>query len=120
MKELSALLGALLLTELIEVPLGCLFLRGRRPLVPLLLVNLLTNPLLNAALAVVSWRTAGLPAAGTIHLTSLALGEAAVLVTEALLLRPLCRLGTRRAFAVSAVLNAVSFSVGLILQIFLF
>lgn len=117
-ESIAALLGALLATEIIEIPLGLALIRKKDAALPLFLVNLLTNPLLNAALRLVLAGTEGMEAAaaGPIYLASLILGEIAVVVTEAFLLRRLCRLKTGRAFAVSLILNVTSFALGLMIQ----
>ena len=73
-----------------------------------LLVNLLTNPALNVLLIV----AASLFGASA-HLPVLIVLELLAIAVEALVYQRLCDYSTGKAFAVSALLNAVSFALGL-------
>ena len=73
-----------------------------------LLVNLLTNPALNVLLTA----AASLLGASA-YIPALIVLELLALAVEALVYRRLCDYSTGKAFAVSALLNAVSFALGL-------
>lgn len=108
------LLRALALTLLIEIPLGLLlFFRSRRGAISLFLVNLLTNPLLNCIILLIFRIFPDM----TVYYISVAVGEVCVVAGEAWLYRLLLpEIPLRRAIAASLVLNALSYSTGLILN----
>lgn len=103
------------LTIAVELPLCLLFFHktARQSLVAALaslLMNLLTNPLLNLFLLLV-YRSSGESLA--VYYTALALGELAVVAAEAVILRAMLDAPAKRAFAASLALNAASFLIGL-------
>ncbi len=108
---LESLLVSLLLTEALELPTAALLgARKKRDLTLVLLVNLITNPLLGIALDGVFLFTWSPPPAPLI-----AAGEVLVVGAEALLFRK--RLSARlHPLLFSLILNAVSFSGGLIYE----
>ena len=82
--------------------------RSRRFVYYSLLVNLLTNPALNVLLIVAASlldASAYIPVLITLELLAIAV--------EALVYRKLCDYSTGKAFAISTLLNAVSFALGL-------
>ena len=105
---------ALLLTILIEAPVAWLAgLRTRQGQLTLLLINCITNPLLNlliAALAVFRVYRIAMPFDGLL----IAL-ELAVVTAEALLLRFILRLPWHRAALISFAANATSYLLGALL-----
>lgn len=111
MNPAVSLLAALALTELIEVPLGLAFFRERRAVLPLFLVNLLTNPLLNAILSAVTF----LSPYAALRTAVLVLSEIAVVPAEGVLLHAMLGCPRRKAFLVSLFTNAASFTVGLLI-----
>lgn len=108
MTALIAILGPLILTLLIEVPLGALILKTRQAFVPLCLINILTNPALNASLLILFSLTHSYP----LYYVALALGELIVFVGEGFLLRLTLGLPLKRALVISTVLNSVSLFLG--------
>ena len=76
------------------------------------LCNLLTNPAVNLLL-LLSVRTLG---EGS-YIVSLVCLEAAALTAEAFVLKPLCRFKITKAFYISAILNASSFSAGILFRL---
>lgn len=108
MKAIVTLLSALALTLAIEVPLGAYLLRRKDSIIPLILINLLTNPALNAALMIIFALTQNY----AIYLTVVVLGEIAVFVGEGLLIRFLCDLPQKKSILISTVINAASLILG--------
>ncbi len=108
MKALFTLLSALALTLAIEVPLGAYLLRRKDSIIPLILINLLTNPALNAVLMLLFTLTRSY----TVYLTAVVLGEIAVFIGEGLLIRFLCDLPPKKSIFISTVINAVSLILG--------
>lgn len=105
---------ALGLTVAIEIPICLLFFRKTRRLclrsaTVCLLMNLITNPLLNLIL-LLTYRAFG--GSVTAYYIALALSEAAV-VAEAFILHITVEDSPRRAFLISLVLNCTSFFIGL-------
>lgn len=105
-------------TLLFELPVAALFRVGRRGLAAVVLINLITNPLLNLALLVIVL-TAGLGfgtrliAAGSVPLL-----EAAVVIAEwRLLVWALCGMAgsSRRMLAMSVAMNLASVLGGIVL-----
>lgn len=102
------------LTVAVELPLCLLFFHktARQSLMAALaalLMNLLTNPLLNLLL-LLFYRASGESLA--VYYTALALGELAVVAAEAAILRAMLDASKKRAFAASLALNAASFLFG--------
>ncbi len=106
---------ALGLTVAIEIPICLLFFRKTRRLclrsaTVCLLMNLITNPLLNLIL-LLTYRAFG--GSVTAYYIALALSEAAAVVAEAFILHITVEDSPRRAFLISFVLNCTSFFIGL-------
>ncbi|MGM9643324.1 MAG: hypothetical protein ACI3XI_08960 [Eubacteriales bacterium] len=108
MTALLTILGPLMMTLLLEVPLGVLILKNRQAFVPLCLINILTNPVLNAVLLILFSLTQSYP----IYYTALVLGELVVFIGESFLLRLTLGLPLKRALMLSTVLNSVSLFLG--------
>ncbi len=102
------MLSALALTLLIEVPSGALILKRKNAIIPLLLVNTLTNPALNAVLVILFSLTQNYP----LYWTAVAVGEIAVFVGEGFLICALCDIPLKRALVVSTLLNTCSLFLG--------
>jgi hypothetical protein len=113
----GALLGlaeTLLLTVFVESGVGWLFgLRAWRPQGMLLLVNVITNPLLN--LIIKALAAAGLHAVRSPFDPLVAALELIVAAAEAAMLRALLGLKPGRAIALSAAANAASWLAGALL-----
>ncbi len=102
------ILSALTLTLLIEVPLGALILKRKDTIIPLILINTLTNPALNAALIILF----SLTRSYAIYWIAVAVGEIAVFVGEGSLISALCDIPLKRSLLLSAVINACSLFLG--------
>lgn len=109
---MTELLSALALTLVIEVPLGAILLRRKVSLIPLILINVLTNPALNTVLLVLFSLTQN----HTVYFSALIIGELAVFIGEGFLLRSLCNLSLKRAIIVSTLLNACSLFLGSVIM----
>jgi hypothetical protein len=108
----AGLVAALGLTLLVEVPVAfAAGWRGRRELLAVVLVNLITNPLLNITLVAV-WVPAG--AARMPLLVAL---EIVAIVIEWRLLLPVIGRPSRRVLVVVIVMNAASVALGLLLTL---
>ncbi|MBQ7873643.1 MAG: hypothetical protein IJ306_00570 [Oscillospiraceae bacterium] len=108
------LLRNLLLTVLIEGALVLVFVRKRETLYHSVLVNMLTNPLLNFCLLL--WAAfVPLPAVPFYYIATAFL-EIAAFITEGLLYYKMGDFGLKKAFFASLLLNAASFSFGFLLQ----
>ncbi len=108
---------ALALTVAIELPLCLLFFRkpGRlclRAALTALLMNIVTNPILNLALLLIYQVSGGSRAA---YYLSLAVGEVAVVAVEAIIMCAALGASRRRAAMASVALNSASFLLGLII-----
>ncbi len=106
---------ALGLTVAVELPICLLFFRKTRRLcvtaaTVCLLMNLITNPLLNLILLLAYWAFGG---SITAYYIALALLEAAAVAAEAFILHITVEDSRRRAFWVSLILNCSSFFIGL-------
>ncbi|MDO4568368.1 MAG: hypothetical protein Q4B99_05340 [Clostridia bacterium] len=99
------------LTAAVESAAVCLLSRSAETVKCSLLCNLLTNPALNALLALAVYAL-GMWA----YLPVLVLGEAAALFIEAYLYRRVCGETRGRALLLSAVANAASLSAGALAQ----
>lgn len=112
---LGALGKALGLTLAIELPVCLLFFRKTRRLclrsaAVCLLMNLITNPLLNLIL-LLTYRASG--GSITAYYIALPLLEAAAVAAEAFILHVTVEDSRRRALCVSLILNCFSFFIGL-------
>lgn len=108
MNPILSFLLALLITLAIEVPIGALMLRSKSAVIPLMLINILTNPALNAALTLILSLTRSYP----LYWTALAVGELAVFIGEGFLIRSLCNIPLKRSITVSTVINLLSLFLG--------
>jgi hypothetical protein len=108
MKAIITLLSALLLTLAIEVPLGTLLIKRRGAVIPLILINVLTNPALNLTLTIIFSLTQSI----SLYWIAVVIGEIAVFIGEGFLIRSLCNLSLKRAIIISTVINAVSLILG--------
>lgn len=108
MSPVLTLILALLLTLVIEVPLGFLLLKSKNAIFPLTLINVLSNPALNALLMILFALTESYIA----YWIAMIIGETAVFVGEGFLLRALCNLSLKRALVISTVLNVCSLFLG--------
>lgn len=108
---MTELLCALALTLLIEVPLGALLLKRKDSIIPLILINILTNPALNVILMLLFSLTQSFP----LYWTAVTIGEIIVFVCEAFLLRTLCDLTIKRALVLLTIINTCSLLLGSII-----
>ncbi len=108
MKAIIILLSALALTLAIEVPLGALLIKRKDSVIPLILINVLTNPALNAILILLF----ALTRSYTVYLIAVVIGEIAVFFGESFLIRFLCDLPPKKSILISTVINAASLILG--------
>lgn len=114
MNPFFILIRNLLLTVLIEGLLVLIFARKRETVYHSVLVNMLTNPLVNLFLMI--WASAAtIPMEPSYYILTGIL-EIAAFVTEAFLYHRMGDFGIKKAFFASFFLNAVSFSFGLLIQ----
>lgn len=102
------ILFPLVLTLLIEVPLGALILKRKNALLPLILINALTNPALNTALMILFSLTKNY----LLYWIAVAVGEIAVFIGEGSLVRSLCDIPLKHALIISTLLNTCSLLLG--------
>ena len=108
MKAVITLLSALLLTLALEVPLGALLIKRKDSVIPLILINVLTNPALNLILTIIFSLTQSI----SLYWIAVLIGEIAVFIGEGFFIRSLCNLSLKRAIIISTVINAVSLILG--------
>ncbi len=108
MSPVFTLILALLLTLVIEVPLGFLILKSKNAIFPLTLINVLSNPALNMALMMLF----ALTQSYMLYWIAVIIGEIAVFVGEGFLIRALCDIPIKRALLFSTIINAVSMLLG--------
>ncbi len=108
MTPVLTLILALLITLLIEIPIGALLLKRKSTVVPLVLINILTNPALNAALMILF----SLTQSYTLYWIAVVIGEIAVFIGEGFLIRALCDTPLKRSLLFSTIINAVSLFLG--------
>ena len=108
MKAIITLLSALLLTIAIEVPLGALLIKRKDSLIPLILINVLTNPALNLALTLLFALTQSI----SLYWIAVVIGEIAVFIGEGFLIRVTCDVQLKRSIIISTVINAASLILG--------
>ena len=114
MNVVFVLLRNLLLTVLIEGVLVLVFVKKRETLYHSVLVNMLTNPLVN--LFLVFWGSfISFPAVPYYYLATAFL-EIAAVITEWILYYKMGDFGIKKAFFASFMLNAASYSFGLLIQ----
>ena len=113
MSLVPILLKNLLLTVLIEGALVLIFVRKKETLYHSVLVNMLTNPLVN--LVLISWGSfVPLPIVPFYYIVT-AILEIAAVITEWLLYYKMGDFGIKKAFFASFLLNAASYSFGLLI-----
>ncbi|MBO5702408.1 MAG: hypothetical protein J6S71_08215 [Clostridia bacterium] len=105
---MTNLLLALALTLIIEVPIGAILLKRKDSVIPLVLINILTNPAMNAVLLLLF----SLTRSYTVYFSALIFGELAVFIGEGFLLHTLCDLPKKRALILSTIINASSLFLG--------
>ncbi|MBQ2715424.1 MAG: hypothetical protein IJF21_01390 [Clostridia bacterium] len=108
MKAIITLFSALALTLAIEVPLGAVLIKRKDSVIPLTLINVLTNPALNALLTVIFWLTQS----HTVYYITVVIGEIAVFIGEGFLIRALCGIQLKRSIIISTITNAASLILG--------
>lgn len=104
----------LLLTVLIEGALVLVFTKDKKTLYHSVLVNMLTNPLVNLFLLL--WNSFVPFLQVPYYYIATAFLECAAILTECLLYYKMGDFGLKKAFIASFGLNAASYSVGLLLQ----
>lgn len=114
MSPLAVLIVNLLLTMLIEGALVLIFIREKKAAYHSVLLNMLTNPLLNLILIIWSATTL-LPFVPYYYILTGIL-EVLVVFAEAILYNKMGDFGFKKAFFASLMLNAASFSFGLFIQ----
>ncbi len=114
MNPVFVLLRNLLLTVLIEGTLVLVFVKKSKTVYHSVLVNMLTNPLVN--LFLIFWGSfALLPAVPYFYIVTAFL-EIAAVITEWILYYKMGDFGFKKAFFASLALNAASYSAGLLIQ----
>lgn len=108
MKAIYTLFSTLTLTLVLEVPLGAWIMRRKDSIIPLILINLLTNPALNAALMIIFTLTQNY----AVYLIVVIIGEIAVFLGEGLLIGFLCDLPPKKSIIISTTINAASLILG--------
>ncbi len=113
MSLVPILLKNLLLTVLIEGALVLIFIRKKETLYHSVLVNMLTNPLVN--LLLIFWANfAPFPEVPGFYIATAFL-EIAAVATEWILYYKMGDFGIKKAFFASLILNAASYSFGLLI-----
>ena len=107
------ILRNLFLTVLIEGVLVYVFVRKVKTLYHSVLVNMLTNPLVN--LILISVGSLVVIEGNSVYYAALAVLEIAAVITEWLLYHKMGDFGIKKAFFASVLLNAASFSFGLLI-----
>lgn len=108
MSPILTLILALMITLAIEVPLGSLIIKRKSAIIPLILINVLTNPALNAVLMLLF----SLTQSYTLYWIAVVIGEIAVFIGEGFLIGPLCDIPLKRSMILSTLINAVSLFLG--------
>lgn len=110
MREMLRVLSALAITLAVELPLGGIWWRRWRSLLCVLLVNMLTNPIINVEMTAVRAALGGMTAE---YWVILAVSEVAVVAAEGFLLHKMLQrpLGRTMLFSLSA--NLASYFIGL-------
>ena len=113
MNPVFIIIKNLLLTVLIEGALVLVFTKSRETVYHSVLVNMLTNPLVN--LVLISWGSfVPLPIVPYYYIVT-AILEISTVITEWLLYYKMGDFGIKKAFFASLGLNAASFSFGLLI-----
>ena len=113
MSPVLIVLRNLLLTVLIEGLLVLVFVKKRETVYHSVLVNMLTNPLVN--LALILWASFVPVPAVPYYYIATAFLEIAAVITEWLLYYKMGDFGIKKAFLASLLLNAASYSFGLLI-----
>ncbi len=114
MSPVLILLRNLLLTVLIEGALVLVFVKRRETLYHSVLVNMLTNPLVN--LFLILWGSFVILPTVPYYYIATAFLEIAAVTTEWILYYKMGDFGIKKAFFASLFLNAASYSFGLLIQ----
>ncbi len=114
MNPFFLLIRNLLLTVLIEGLLVLVFAKRRSTVFHSVLVNMLTNPLVNLCLMI--FVSAAIIPMVPYYAIFVAFLELAAFITEAILYNKMGDFSIKKAFLASFLLNAVSFSFGFLLQ----
>lgn len=114
MELLIQMAVALVVTIILEASIAWIFLRRKDVTGSSVLMNIFTNPLLNALLAAVGYYA---PGKESVYWTAVFLGEILVWLVETLLLDWLTGLSFRRAAVWSLILNGTSFLFGKLLEL---
>ena len=113
MSAVFLLLRNLLLTVLVEGALVLVFVKRRETLYHSVLVNMLTNPLVNLILITIG--SIAVFEGNSFYYISTAFLEVAAVVTEGILYNKMGDFGIKKAFFASLMLNAASYSFGLLI-----
>ncbi len=108
MNGLLSIITPLVMTLLLEVPLGIIITKSRESFIPLCLINILTNPTLNAVLLSIFAYTQSYP----VYYSALAAGELSVFIGEGFLIRYMLGMPLKRSLILSTLLNSVSLFLG--------
>ena len=113
MSPVFLLLRNLLLTVLVEGVFVLVFVRKRKTLYHSVLVNMLTNPLVNLVLIAIG--SFVVLEGNSFYSVATAFLEIAAVITEGILYCKMGDFGIKKAFFASLMLNAASFSFGLLI-----
>ena len=114
MTPVFLILRNLALTVLVEGVLMLVFVRRRKPVYHSVLVNMLTNPLVN--LFLILWGSLALLPINPYYYIATAVLEIAAVLTEWVLYYKMGDFGIKKAFFASLGLNAASFSFGFLIR----
>ena len=114
MSPVLIVLRNLLLTVLIEGALVLVFRKRRETVYHSVLVNMLTNPLVNVLL--ILWANFVPLAEAPFYYIAVAFLEIAAVITEWILYYKMGDFGIKKAFFASFLFNAASYSFGLLIQ----
>ena len=113
MREIFALLAALLVTLAVELPLGGVWWRKWDAVGGVALVNMLTNPLINLQMTAVAAAAGGRT---PLYWVVLGLSEAVVVAVECVLLQKMLGCTRKSALRFSLAANFASFFIGLLMD----
>lgn len=114
MRGVLYLFIALGLTWAVECPTAALWFRKCDVVWAVFLVNMLTNPLINAEMMIVAY-TLGYKTSA--YWVILALSELAVVVTEGILLSVMLKISKKRTFIFCLIANVLSYFTGVLLEV---
>ncbi len=113
MREILEVLTALAITLAVELPIGGIWWRRWRALGCVLLVNMLTNPIINIEMTAVCAALGGMTVT---YWVILAVSEAAVVAAEGVLLHKMLQRPLRRTMLFSLTANFASYFIGLLVS----